>query len=118
GKPVTSARVTYSDISAAITDSTGSFSLKVPDYNITLRVEAEGFQPKEIPLKGNHYITAPLYESGYQSFYNNITTPFEVVPHSHLTNAASSLQTQGNWGNLPETPDAFLQGKVAGLQVT
>lgn len=118
GEPVNSARVTYSDISAAITDSTGRFSLNVPDYNITLRIEAEGFQPKEMPLKGHNKVTAPLYESGYHSFYNSITTPFKVVAQSHLTNAAGSIQTQGNWDNSPETPDAYLQGKVAGLQVT
>lgn len=115
GKGIGSARVTYKDIYAAITDSAGKFSIKVPNYNVAVRVEAEGYQAKDVALKGASHVSASLYESDYTSFYDDVTNPFAVVPKSQLTTAAVSVQTKGAWGNIAETPDAYLQGRVAGL---
>lgn len=115
-KPLGGATITYGNTAAVITDSTGKFILKVPDYNVTVTVSADGFQSREIALKGQKNITASLYESDFQSFYDDITIPFKTVPQSQLTFAAGSVQSKGNWNYIAETPDAFLQGKVAGLQ--
>jgi TonB-linked SusC/RagA family outer membrane protein len=118
GKAVEGAKISYKTLFAAITDSTGRFSIKVPDYRVAIRVDAEGFQSREIALKGNTEVSAALYEGDYESFYDDVTTPFDIVPKSQLTSAATSIQTKGSWNNMAETPDAYLQGKVAGLNVT
>ncbi len=114
GKPLRGVRVTYKDLYAAITDSTGSFSVKVPGYQVTLRLEADGYQAKEIALRGNAHVTAALHEDGYPSLYDEVTTPFAVLPNSRVSNAVVSVQNS-NSSQHAETADAFLQGKVAGL---
>jgi TonB-linked SusC/RagA family outer membrane protein len=114
-KPLTGARITYKNATAAITDSMGNFLLKVPGYNVSIRVEADGYQARELALQGSARVKGFLHEDDYSSFYDDITTPFGVVPKSHINNAAVSVQTKGNWQGISETPDAYLQGKVAGL---
>ena len=114
-KPLRAIRVTYQNYSAAITDSLGHFSLKVPNYNVAIILEAEGYQAKEIALKGRKAVSAALYEDSYNSFYDGATLPFGKLANNQLPFAVTSIQTGGNWNRTAETPDAFLQGKVAGL---
>src|SRR5438067_5838253 len=75
-QPLRAISVTYQDYSAAITDSVGHFKLKVPNENVTIVLQAEGFQTKEIALKGRRTITAALYEDTYTSFYDEATLPY------------------------------------------
>lgn len=111
-------RVIYQDFSAAITDSSGAFSLTVPNYNVSVLAESEGFQSKEIALKGRSSITAALYEDTYASYYDIANLPFTRTPKNRVPFAAASIQTTtDNWAHVAETPDAYLQGRVAGLQV-
>jgi TonB-linked SusC/RagA family outer membrane protein len=116
-KPLRAIRVTYQNYSAAITDSMGDFSLHVPNYNVAIILEAEGYQAKEIALKGRRTVSAALYEDSYNSFYDAAMLPFGKLANNQLPFAATSIQTGGNWSRTAETPDAFLQGKVAGLNV-
>jgi TonB-linked SusC/RagA family outer membrane protein len=115
GKPLSGIRVTYKALTAAITDANGTFTLKVPDYNVAVIAEGEGFQSKEIALKGRRMVTTSLYEDTYSSFYDAANLPFESRPQNHIAHAVTSIQTGGNWGRFSETPDSYLQGKVAGL---
>lgn len=115
GKPLESVRITYGDLYAAITDSAGRFTMKVPTYNATLRVNAERYQTKEVALRGSGSVTVKLNESTNPSYYGDVTTPFTPLPGSHLTQAATFVPTKGSWNNTAETPDAYLQGRVAGL---
>ena len=117
GKPLAGISVRYKDLSASITDSAGSFSLKVPAYDVTILVEGEGFQSKEISLKGLKMVNASLYENSYTSFYDISNLPEGQYSGSQIPYAASSVQTQGAWNRSFETPDSYLQGKVAGLNV-
>lgn len=117
GNPLSGIRVTYQDFSAAITDSVGQFSLKVPDYSVAVAIEGEGYQAKEIALKGRSNISAILYEDSYASPYDVVNLPFKNIPQNKTPFAATSIQTRGNWARTAESPDAFLQGKVAGLNV-
>src|SRR3954469_6206122 len=110
-KPLSGARVTYKNVTAAITDSLGNFVLKVPGYTISIRVEADGYQTRELALQGSAEVKGFLHEDDYRSFYDDITTPFGVATQSHTSNAAVSVQTKGNWQGVPVTPDAYLQGK-------
>jgi TonB-linked SusC/RagA family outer membrane protein len=118
GKPLPGIQVSYKEYTAAITDSAGSFSLAVPDYSATITINGEGFQPKEIALKGRKFVTAGLYEGTYNSVYDVAYIPFGERPKNRVVNAAVSVPTNGNWTRSDETPDTYLQGQVAGLNVT
>jgi TonB-linked SusC/RagA family outer membrane protein len=114
-QPLRAIGVSYQDYSADITDSLGHFALKVPNDKVTIVFKGEGFQTKEIALKGQRKVTAALYEDSYTSFYDAAVLPFGNQSMNRVPFAATSIQTTGSWAHTAETPDAFLQGKVAGL---
>lgn len=116
GIPIVGAAITYLKYAAAISDASGSFTIDVPWEGATLFILADGFHPKEVALKGSRNIVVKLNKLGYQSFYDNIAMPAGVVLRSKVSNAVSPVETDGAWANAPETPDAYLQGRVAGLQ--
>jgi len=117
GKVLGGIRVTYKDYSAAITDSTGAFVLNVPSPYVSVLLEGEGYQSKQIALKGNSRIAASLYEDTYTSFYDIANFPFGTISKSQSPFAVTSVQTDGNWGKAIETPSSYLQGRVTGLNV-
>src|SRR5256885_13091196 len=51
GKPLSGVRVTYKNLSAAITDSTGGFSIKLPHYHATVKMGDGRLPAKEDSLK-------------------------------------------------------------------
>ena len=118
GKALIGVRVSYGELYAAITDSLGKFTMKVPDRKVTIRLDADGYQSKEIALKGQKQVTAALYEASFKSLYDDAQLPFEAIPQSNLTVAATNVQTEGSWNNIATSADAYLQGKVAGLNAT
>ncbi len=117
GKALRGISVTYKDYSAAITDSTGNFTLKVPSAFVSIMMEGDGFQRKEIALKGSKPVVVKLYEDTYTSFYDDATLPLGAVLKSQSPFAVTSIQTGGNWDKTVETPSSFLQGRVPGLNV-
>ncbi|MDB5205093.1 MAG: TonB-denpendent receptor [Flavisolibacter sp.] len=114
-QPLRAVSVFYHDYSAAITDSIGHFTIRVPNNQVTIVLQAEGYQAKELALKGRKTVTAALYEDTYSSFYGAAALPFGSLPNNRIPYAVTSVQSTGNWARPAETPDAFLQGKVAGL---
>lgn len=120
GKPVAGIGVAIAEYSSAITDENGQFTISVPNSNVILIVTGQNYQKKEVSVKGRS--TLPdilLYESNYNSVYTDAYMPFEAkVPVSRQLNAVSSVNTLGAWDVTSlETPDSYLQGKVAGLNV-
>ena len=115
GKSLRGIRVTYKSYSAAITDSTGSFTLKVPSLDVSISLEGEGFQTKQVALKGNDNISTVLYEDTYTSMFDEAHLPLKIIAKHQVPFAVTSVQTEGNWDRFTETPSTFLQGKVAGL---
>ncbi|HEY8658676.1 MAG TPA: SusC/RagA family TonB-linked outer membrane protein [Chitinophagaceae bacterium] len=118
GKSLSGIRATYNDYSAAITDSAGLFTLRVPSLGVSILLEGDGFQTKQIALKGNTKITASLYEDTYTSFYDLANLPAGPVIKSQIPYAVTSVQTDGNFSKIIETPSTYLQGRVAGLNAT
>ncbi|AHF15129.1 SusC/RagA family TonB-linked outer membrane protein [Niabella soli] len=114
-RPLPAIRVMYQDYAAAITDSTGNFILSVPDYTVTVVLQGDGYQSKEVALKGRNKVATVLYEEAFASFYDGANLPFGTQATNRIPFAVTSVQSQGNWAHTSETPDAFLQGKVAGL---
>jgi TonB-linked SusC/RagA family outer membrane protein len=118
GKVLRGINVSYKDYSAAITDSLGAFTLRVPSYDVAILMEGEGFQSKEIALRGKKVVHAALYEDTYISVYDETVQPFGTAMKNKVAFSTSSLQTQGNWGRITETPSSYLQGRMAGLNAT
>lgn len=118
GKALAGIQVAYQDYTAAITDGSGTFSLEVPDYDVTITAKGEGYQSKDIALKGRKEVSTGLFEASYNSVYDVAYLPFGPRPRNQVEHAAVSLNTQGNWTRPDETPDAWLQGLVPGLNVT
>ncbi len=116
-KPVTGVNVTYLNIAAGLTDTAGTFTIKVPNANITLLVEGEGFQAKYVPLNGRTNVQVELYEEGFKSVYGNAYNAFDAKSLLFNTQAVNSVSTQGNWNSIPETGDAWLQGRISGVNV-
>lgn len=116
GTALRGVRISYKESAAAITDSTGAFSIKVPSYNVSIHVESEGFQDKDIALKGRGEVSASLYEADYHSFYSGITVPFNKAARTEVADASTGINANDTWSVTTETPDSYLQGKVAGLQ--
>lgn len=118
GKPLPAINITVPEFSAALTDDHGQFSIQVPGYDATIFISGEGFQSKEIALRGRKNLAASLYEETFNSVYDNVYLPFGTKPRNQAVQAAISANTEGNWNRNIETPDSYLQGKVAGLQAT
>lgn len=118
GKPLAAINVSIPDYSAALTDDNGKFTIKVPDYNVTLFISGEGFQTKEVALRGKKEISTALYEDSYNSIYDIANLPYGAKPKNQSVNAVASVNTTDNWARSTETADGYLQGKVAGLNPT
>lgn len=115
GKTLGGIHVSYKDYSATISDSAGKFSLRVPSYQVTVLLEGDGYQAKEIALRGQSAVTASLFEDNYISFYDQAAEPFGAKSKSRSPFSLSSVSTNGNWSYTSETPATFLQGRIPGL---
>src|SRR3954470_21175319 len=115
GQPLQGISVKYKNYAAAITDASGRFSIYVPGYDVAVLVEGSGYQSKEIALKGRSGVEASLYEDTFNSFYDVATLPFGNVPKNKIPYSVTSVQATNAWEHSFETPDTYLQGRVAGL---
>jgi len=110
-------RLKVENFSAAITDSLGNFSLKVPSNKATVIVEGEGYNTQRIPLKGRSSFHVSLLDDTHESFNETVTLPFGSKPKTEITGAVGQYNVNSAWGQSGEIPDALLQGKIAGLNV-
>lgn len=115
GKPISGISISVFEFSAAITDDKGSFTVSVPSYSAVLLVSGPGYETKEIPLKGRKSVTSSLYEDTFNSFYSVAQMPFGKAALNTVSNAVSTINVGGAWETNSETPDSYVQGKVAGL---
>lgn len=118
GKPLVGANVSIPGYSAAITNDKGHFNLSVLNYNSVIVVNAQGYQPKEIPLKGKKDLTIALLDDTFNSIFSQVLMPFGEVVKNHIPYAVESFTVNDNWNRGAETPDSYLQGKTAGLFAT
>ena len=114
-KGLTGIRVAVENFSAAITDDNGSFSVKVPDYNATLMIAGEGYQSREIALKGRARINLSLNDQSLQSLSDPVMLPFGNRSKKNVTSAVSEYEYNSAWNQPFQVADASLQGRIAGL---
>ncbi len=119
GKPISGISITVPSYSGTLTNDQGRFTITVPSYDAVLMVTGQNYQQKEIPLKGRKSLPdVLLYEGDYNSIYDEARMPFSRVAVNHQPNAVATVNTLGAWEpTSQETPDSYLQGKVAGLNV-
>ena len=115
GKPLGGIRISLPGVSAAITEDNGSFTLKVPSYKVTIEVAGEGFQSRQVALKGRSNIKVQLLDESIETVYDVVNTPQGSQTRVGLTSATANYSAQGAWANAMEIPDAQLQGQMAGL---
>jgi TonB-linked SusC/RagA family outer membrane protein len=113
-KAAVGARVEVKGFSAAITDESGAFSVKVPSYKATLIVSGEGFSTIHVPLQGRKAIDVTLLDATHESMYEPVTLPTGIKTKKDIPASISQYNVAG-WQNTTETPDALLQGRIAGL---
>lgn len=114
GKPLNGVNISIPGISAAMTDEAGKFSIKVPSYDVELLISGPGYQQKRVHLKGKKEIEVRLYDETHHSVFENIMTPLGDIPNSHVTVAMTQLNGDNSL-NSATSPEALLQGTVAGL---
>lgn len=117
GKGIAGISVTVKDFSADITDDKGAFTLNVPSYKVDVEISGEGYEEKQVPLKGQTSLKVALLSETNTSFQQEITLPFGTVARRNITASAGSYNANGEWQRPLETIDALLQGQVSGLNV-
>lgn len=114
-KPIRGIRVTYKSFAAAITDSAGDFTINLPVKEALLFLEGEGYQSKEVPVRGLTKLSIVMYDESFPSSSEEVVLPTAPVTQTTSPYAATSVKASDSWGRFGETPDSYLQGKVAGL---
>jgi TonB-linked SusC/RagA family outer membrane protein len=114
--PIRGIRVTYKNIAAAITDSAGSFSIKLPVSSCLLLLEGDGYQAKEVSVSGEGVnLKISMYDNNFPSSSVAVVLPTSISTKTITPYAVTSVNVADGWNRYMETPDAYLQGKVAGL---
>jgi TonB-linked SusC/RagA family outer membrane protein len=118
GAPLSGVNVEVPGFSAAITNDKGRFRIRVPSRSSTVIVSGEGFQRKEVALKGSRHVQVRLYQMPFPSFYSEATLPLGSGSVSMSPYDVSTLSLSDKWGQKAgESADDYLQGRVAGLNV-
>ncbi|MFD2164406.1 SusC/RagA family TonB-linked outer membrane protein [Paradesertivirga mongoliensis] len=118
GAAVPGARITVAGYSAAISDDRGKAMVSVPNLSSVISITAEGFQYKEIALKGKLDFIVKLHEDGFNTVYGDVTLPSGPISKTTTPFAVSAVRFNDpvSAGG-KETPDTYLQGKLSGLNV-
>ncbi len=117
-KPLRGVRVTYKNIAAAITNESGNFNIKLPVKQALLLLEADGLQAKEMVANSGTKLTIEMYDENFSSLAEKVVLPTSTITKTQTPYAVNSIQVNDGWTRYSETPDAYLQGKVVGLNVT
>lgn len=113
-KPVSGVRVFYKDLSSSITKEDGTFKLKIPNNQVVIGVEGSGYKSYDVAVKGQK--TLRLVVSDFDGVDNTYKLPTKTVSEYYRTDAAGTASLPDSWSAITETPDTYLQGRIAGLQ--
>ncbi|TKB96255.1 SusC/RagA family TonB-linked outer membrane protein [Pedobacter cryophilus] len=117
GSPIIGANITVEGYSAAITGENGKFTINVPNLQSAVVVSGANYQTKEVALKGKLNVEVILYEETYRSVYDVAVLPFSSDLKNRIPYAVNSINNNQAWKKPTETPDSYLQGSFAGLDV-
>ncbi|RZK61402.1 MAG: SusC/RagA family TonB-linked outer membrane protein, partial [Pedobacter sp.] len=114
-KTVTGVKLTVTDFSGALTDNKGRFSIIVPDYNATIMISNTGYHTKLLAVHKGKLATIKIYPSTFASVFTEVVLPSGTQNLARTSSAISYANPQGGWTVNAETPDSYLQGRMAGL---
>lgn len=116
GKPVTGARVYFKSMTSAITAEDGTFKLSIPSSKVSISVECPGYESTEIAVAKRNTINIVIQdETGLEDAFN---LPTGITTGKRVSGAANTLAIPDAWSKLTDSPDSYLQGRVAGLNST
>jgi TonB-linked SusC/RagA family outer membrane protein len=92
--PVYAAQVRIENFSAAISDEEGNFSIKAPNENAVLRVNAWGYQVKHFPLKGRSKVVVLLVSDDFKSLNPLLEFPFGEQALQSVPYAVSGFRSE------------------------
>src|SRR5690606_10731599 len=94
-KGIAGANVSVENISAAITDDEGRFTISIPQSNARLNVSVEGYQAKTLFVKADQKdVQVLMYEVNYNPFYRTVTVDGVNVPQWSTTGAVTSSNVE------------------------
>ena len=114
-KPITGAKLTVIDFSGALTDNNGKFSIIVPDFSATILVSFTNYHTKLLPVHKGKLATVKIYPNSYNSLFTEVVLPTGTQNLARSSSALSYLNPQGGWNVNSETPDSYMQGRMAGV---
>lgn len=118
GRPIAGVNVSVPGYSSTFTDNKGEFRIEVPSLHASLTVTLEGYQTKLVPAGVNKNMEIVLNEDSAVTQFVEVTLPFSKRLNATVPFSVSSLNPAGAWAVNSETPDTYLQGKIAGLNAT
>jgi TonB-linked SusC/RagA family outer membrane protein len=116
-KPLPGINISAGKYSATITDEKGEFRISVPDPDGMLTISGQGYQRKEVALKGRTSLETSLFQDTYPSFYGEAVLPYGTSSRLRTAYSIDALSVDDNWQRTSESSDTYLQGKAAGLNV-
>jgi TonB-linked SusC/RagA family outer membrane protein len=103
--------------SSAISDENGAFSIDAPASTATLTLSGEGFQTKEVAIKGRNEIAIKLHDAGFNTVYRRANLSSVEKPMSQVAQSVYSLNPTNKFQAAAETPEIYMQGKIPGLNL-
>lgn len=119
GAAVAGLNISYLNLAETITDNKGYFSLKVPGLWVSIDIRGQGYQDKQVALKGKGNLDIVLYKNLQNTTFDEVPLTDGVLRAKTKVTASLAQVNTGSAGQYSgETPDSYFQGKVAGLGVT
>jgi len=116
GKPLSGINVKFGNVAADLSDEKGAFSISVPTLDVELQAEGEGYEKKQVAVKGRTTLTIAMTYATGKSFQQDAFLEHEKSPLRNLSAAVGTYAVSSNWNRPFESVDDLLQGQVAGLQ--
>lgn len=119
GSPIIGANVVVTgseELSAAITDIDGKFSIKVADGAENLTITYTGYQTLEMPIGDSNVIDVTMAEGDILD--EVVVVGYGTQRKSNLTGSISSIKGSDIATSPVQSFDQALQGRAAGVQIT
>ncbi|MET1057311.1 MAG: TonB-dependent receptor [Pedobacter sp.] len=116
GEPIPGATIKVKNAQGtAISDGSGNFKITVPEDAI-LVFSFVGYKPQEIPVKGRTTISVSLIMQD-NSLNDIVVVGYGTQKQKDVTGAVSALTSENFNKGASLSPQALLQGKIAGVNV-
>jgi TonB-linked SusC/RagA family outer membrane protein len=116
GKPLAGVNISVQEISSAITEDNGKYTIKIPDKSVILEINGFGYAKQEIPVRGRDRIDIGLHENTYKGATKSVYTPLGESSSTAIPYAWKSISEDNNL-SVAVTPDVLLQAYASGINV-